>query len=263
MDQGITEEDLRNELENMGYSGIPNDLFMQFKRDLDRLISEDQLHSVESILDTPQLNGSETQALNTYKNSSYLNEFHLNLDVNPKIQDHKGSAQPILTETLSNTSNRVIKRKTLKHHSNGKPFIEESSFTSTISDDGGHLLEQNLGKKYNKPLYDKRKSRSTGNLFDNSKKKLPTVLPMVAYGSKQCDPVSRYHQYRKYWESHKTPCEKGHKNLRWNIREQMLDYDPIAEFSLKQMPNIFHIPKERRSNLYKWNSCSNLNDRFS
>lgn len=39
------------------------------------------------------------------------------------------------------------------------------------------------------------------------------------------DPVSRYAEYSKAWRNQKAPGEKAHKELRWQIRGQMLARD--------------------------------------
>ncbi|XP_077521726.1 uncharacterized protein LOC144132884 [Amblyomma americanum] len=46
-------------------------------------------------------------------------------------------------------------------------------------------------------------------------------------GPGKCDPVTRYHEYKAFWERHKAPGEKAHKQLRWNMRAQMLRRDDV------------------------------------
>lgn len=47
-------------------------------------------------------------------------------------------------------------------------------------------------------------------------------------GPHKCDPVTRYHEYKAFWERHKAPGEKAHKQLRWNVRAQMLRRDDVV-----------------------------------
>ena len=46
---------------------------------------------------------------------------------------------------------------------------------------------------------------------------------------RKSDPVARYQEFRKSWEQQRAPGEKNHKNLRWNVREQMLAQDVVYE----------------------------------
>ena len=46
---------------------------------------------------------------------------------------------------------------------------------------------------------------------------------------RKSDPVSRYQEFRKSWDQQRAPGEKNHKNLRWNVREQMLAQDVVYE----------------------------------
>lgn len=52
-------------------------------------------------------------------------------------------------------------------------------------------------------------------------------------GPHKCDPVTRYHEYKAFWERHKAPGEKAHKQLRWNVRAQMLQRDDVVAVSLQ------------------------------
>ena len=46
---------------------------------------------------------------------------------------------------------------------------------------------------------------------------------------RKSDPVARYQEFRKSWDQQRAPGEKNHKNLRWNVREQMLAQDIVYE----------------------------------
>lgn len=40
---------------------------------------------------------------------------------------------------------------------------------------------------------------------------------------KQMDPVSLHQYYQTEWQNHKAPGEKNHDQLRWRIRQMMID----------------------------------------
>jgi len=46
---------------------------------------------------------------------------------------------------------------------------------------------------------------------------------------RKTDPVARFQQFQQSWAAQKAPGEKNHKNLRWNVREQMLAQDVVYE----------------------------------
>lgn len=46
------------------------------------------------------------------------------------------------------------------------------------------------------------------------------------------NPVSKYHEYAKLWTKQKAPGEKNHKDLRWSIREKMLEKHIIVKVIL-------------------------------
>ena len=47
--------------------------------------------------------------------------------------------------------------------------------------------------------------------------------------SLKSNPVNRYHEYRKLWNRQKGPGEKKHSDLRWSIREQMLEARDVTD----------------------------------
>lgn len=57
----------------------------------------------------------------------------------------------------------------------------------------------------------------------------PESKPIQSRYAQKSDPVSRYQQYQAKWRKSKVPEEKKHKELRWNIREQMLYKDIVYE----------------------------------
>jgi hypothetical protein len=45
----------------------------------------------------------------------------------------------------------------------------------------------------------------------------------------KANPVKKYQDYQKMWNRHKMPGEKKHSDLRWSIREQMLEKHVIVK----------------------------------
>jgi hypothetical protein len=51
--------------------------------------------------------------------------------------------------------------------------------------------------------------------------------------SVKANPVKKYQDYQKMWNRHKVPGEKKHSDLRWSIREQMLEKHVIVKVNIK------------------------------
>lgn len=71
---------------------------------------------------------------------------------------------------------------------------------------------------------------------------------------KKHDPVSAYHKYKTSWMTNKAPGEKNHKNLRWAVREQMLQHDEIIEKkpAKSHAPNKYIIPSDKKRDDLRW-----------
>ncbi|XP_067901427.1 centriolar and ciliogenesis-associated protein HYSL1 isoform X2 [Heterodontus francisci] len=70
---------------------------------------------------------------------------------------------------------------------------------------------------------------------------------------KKNDPVAKYFEYKRNWETFKAPGEKDRKELRWGIREQMLYKNQLP---LKPqhiyVPNDYVVPTEKKRSALRW-----------
>ncbi|KAK3093782.1 hypothetical protein FSP39_020139 [Pinctada imbricata] len=71
---------------------------------------------------------------------------------------------------------------------------------------------------------------------------------------RKSDPVARFQQFRQSWSMQKVPGEKNHKQLRWNIREQMLSQDQVIEKKAPKsyIPNSYVVPTEKKRKNLRW-----------
>ncbi|KAL3205198.1 hypothetical protein MRX96_011103 [Rhipicephalus microplus] len=141
---------------------------------------------------------------------------------------------------------RVLHRKVLRCF-NGHAYISERSTLSSDSRDlAGSVLES---FKENYSHLDGALAKKSASLpplkgepFQKDRIKPPkaTMLSLLKVsgtkvmwnrGPHKCDPVTRYHEYKAFWERHKAPGEKAHKQLRWNVRAQMLRRDDVVACS--------------------------------
>uniref|UniRef100_G3MKV5 Centriolar and ciliogenesis-associated protein HYLS1 C-terminal domain-containing protein n=1 Tax=Amblyomma maculatum TaxID=34609 RepID=G3MKV5_AMBMU len=151
---------------------------------------------------------------------------------------------------------RVLHRKVLRC-CNGHAYITERSTLSTDSQELADSVLESF-KENSTDLYDTVTGKPrTAPLppFKGEPIQKDLIKPPVASvhsllkvsGTKvtwkrvpgKCDPVTRYHEYKAFWERHKAPGEKAHKQLRWNMRAQMLQRDDVLAGSWQPA-----IPKE-------------------
>lgn len=143
---------------------------------------------------------------------------------------------------------RLLHRKVLRC-CNGHAYISERSTLSTDSQEltGSVLesfkenysnLEDTLPKRQKPATLPPLKGKPIQK--DLIKPQKGTMLSLLKVsgtkvtwnrGPHKCDPVTRYHEYKAFWERHKAPGEKAHKQLRWNVRAQMLQRDDVVACS--------------------------------
>ncbi len=71
--------------------------------------------------------------------------------------------------------------------------------------------------------------------------------------------MSLYHEYAKKWSKQKAPGEKSHKDLRWAIREKMLDKHVIVkQQQIIQPINNYKVPTDKKRQELRWNIRSAL-----
>lgn len=150
--------------------------------------------------------------------------------------------------SLDGPAPRVLHRKVLRCF-NGHAYISERSTLSTDSHDITGSVLENLKENYShldNTLQTRLKPTTLPPLKgepiqkDHIKPPKATMLSLLKVsgtkvkwnrGPHKCDPVTRYHEYKAFWERHKAPGEKAHKQLRWNVRAQMLQRDDVVACS--------------------------------
>lgn len=77
------------------------------------------------------------------------------------------------------------------------------------------------------------------------------------------NPVNKYHEYKKLWTKQKGPGEKSHADLRWSIREQMLEKHVVVKKQPKVfVPNSYLIPTDKKRQNLRWAVRSALANPF-
>lgn len=180
----------------------------------------------------------------------------------PNDPDHSGSKSSCYSTPAGNASRnevsttstsssdsvlgepRVMHRKVLRCR-NGHAYISEHSTISADSSESVAGLHPSF--KENSSLYrtlprtavkpPPEAVQGQPILKDTLQPRRASILSLLqSSGNKvewergrgKCDPVTRYHEYRAAWERHRAPGEKAHKQLRWNVRAQMMRRDDVV-----------------------------------
>lgn len=204
-------------------------------------------------------------------------------DISQMQSENSGTSSP---ETFpENTRKPIIKRKVLRKKNGQLHVCDESTFTETDSDAGSELGQKIskfdvlrnkaesdteseeffglLGRRPNSTQTFFAKNLWNENLLGGEGYSCPSnapksfIRPVMDHphtrNLKKTDPVAKYFEYKRNWDTFKTPGEKDRKELRWGIREQML-YK--SQLPLKPqhiyVPNNYVVPTEKKRSALRW-----------
>ncbi|XP_041073059.1 hydrolethalus syndrome protein 1 homolog [Carcharodon carcharias] len=112
-----------------------------------------------------------------------------------------------------------------------QPFFTRDLWSSRPGGTEGFCCISNAPKSFIRPLMDHPHTRNI----------------------KKSDPVAKYFEYKRNWETFKAPGEKDRKELRWGIREQMFYKNQLP---LKPqhiyVPNNYVVPTEKKRSALRW-----------
>lgn len=179
-------------------------------------------------------------------------------DVNHSQLSHRDD----VSETDS--ERRMVKRKVLRKEKDGTRRIDESmteSETGSLMDINERLKE--LGIYDSVDFFNRKRPQSAPNappyrLAPDDPRPASVILRKTEHphtkNIRKSDPVARFQEFRKSWDQQKAPGEKNHKNLRWNVREQMLAQDVVYEKKPQRVfvPNKYTVPSDKKRNALRW-----------
>ncbi|KAL3873367.1 hypothetical protein ACJMK2_036497 [Sinanodonta woodiana] len=172
-----------------------------------------------------------------------------------------------LRDDISDTDSerRLVKRKVLRREKDGSKRIDESyteSETGSIVDINERL--QQLGIADSVDFFDRGKSQQSSRdeppyrLSPDDPRPASVILRQSEHphtkNLRKSDPVARYQQFRQSWMQQLAPGEKFHKQLRWNVREQMLAQDMVYEKKPHRVyiPNSYKVPSDKKRQALRW-----------
>lgn len=164
----------------------------------------------------------------------------------------------------TDSERRMMKRKVLRKEKDGSKRIDETITDSDISSlmDINERLRE-LGIADHVDFFDRKrpqtaKSEPPYRLAPDDPRPASVILRKPEHphtrNIKKSDPVARYQQFRQSWQAQRAPGEKNHKNLRWNVREQMLAQDVVYEKKPHRVfvPNKYQIPSDKKRQDLRW-----------
>ncbi|XP_053402266.1 centriolar and ciliogenesis-associated protein HYSL1-like isoform X2 [Mercenaria mercenaria] len=164
----------------------------------------------------------------------------------------------------ADSERRMMKRKVLRKEKDGSKRIDESmseSDFSSLMDINERLRELGIADRVE--LFDRKRPQSAQTqppyrLAPDDPRPASVILRRPEHphtrNIKKSDPVARYQQFRQSWQVQRAPGEKNHKNLRWNVREQMLAQDIVYEKKHHRVfvPNKYKIPSDKKRQDLRW-----------
>ncbi|KAK7068918.1 hypothetical protein SK128_028614 [Halocaridina rubra] len=235
----ITENEVRAELEQMGFTNVPDDMVESFRKDLLKMIKSD-LKKLKKDREKGQSREDSSFLSNgpqPVRRSDIFPETSTPLLVGPTTSVSKKLPGAWHSEGESGYSDK----ESVPSHSSYDAEEEESDLTSdnVKKPPNANVCERDthstaLSKQATKVVEvkerDKLATNGTVQKPSSSKEKDKTSTlkrrifkpkkTLPSYPSRN-DPVSLYHYYRAHWDKHKVPGEDPRSKLRWEVRTKL------------------------------------------
>ncbi|XP_067901424.1 centriolar and ciliogenesis-associated protein HYSL1 isoform X1 [Heterodontus francisci] len=167
---------------------------------------------------------------------------------------HLNKRQKEVFDAVSELGQRISRFQTLSNEAESDTESEELSSTP----DTGNLTRRpnSVQPFITRDLWSHRPAGSESyGYISNAPKSF--IRPLMDHphtrNIKKNDPVAKYFEYKRNWETFKAPGEKDRKELRWGIREQMLYKNQLP---LKPqhiyVPNDYVVPTEKKRSALRW-----------
>ncbi|KAE8578680.1 hypothetical protein XENTR_v10023725 [Xenopus tropicalis] len=255
----VSEEELRHELSLLGFSYVPRQRLLEFKKDLERLMNQG------GVAASPETSRLENETIEETTNTTAPPPAESN------AWHHQASAWPTTTATSSTewgnqqrsqdsyTKHTVslggntlptkkapqITRKVLRRKSDGQTHVSDESFlyseTETEEGDSGSSIVD-------------FRSESSGRSSASCIKSFirPPPYSLLDQYRQRSDPVGRYQEYKQKWDALQVALERSRKELRWGIREQMMSAPPQPAPRSVPPPNTYVIPTDKKRYALRW-----------
>ncbi|UJR28435.1 hypothetical protein I4U23_009675 [Adineta vaga] len=275
-------EQIRLELARLGYNSLSKQTLLKFQNDLEDLAQNDQnQNSRESKRSIVQQQSNVDFTM--HQPSSSDNDFNRN---EPDDDDDE-SLDETNTPTISSyhprmndddnrsdtSSQRIIKRKVLRHY-NGRATVCDESRSET----GSVLDSRDVSYVHDLPNQQKqvrRRIESASDIdnhstYSDDTRSTASVLPVKSFirpstastaslrrsrsfSNNRIDTVHLHSYYQQQWAMQRAPGEKSHQSLRWAIRDQLLQKDVPAKRKSAPRVNNYVVPTAKKRSALRWN----------
>ncbi|KAG7485875.1 hypothetical protein JOB18_020233 [Solea senegalensis] len=241
-------------------------------------------------------NGRQQEYTDSYAQHSVAPKLQLPAGAPSRLQlepDPEDTLQPPLTDSYTSSPDYrgrcLIKRKVLRKHK-GQSLVCDESFYSEYSDTVScleeRLAEVDLSTSPQRDLetehedvvsqrdtlsseadgislsafesYIRGMTQAEGDGHFRPKPK-SFIRPVMSQQSvKKTDPVSKYFQYKQFWEMYKLPGERDRKDLRWEIKERLAYQPPPPKPRRVLVPNTYVVPTEKKRSALRWEVRNDL-----
>ncbi|XP_063287008.1 centriolar and ciliogenesis-associated protein HYLS1 [Pelobates fuscus] len=233
----ISEEELQRELSFLGYPQVPQEVILKFKEDLVRLMrkgitdisrSSKETDPVSKPLKERSLAGWATpSSFSSLDNVGHYSKHNVNVG---------GRGLGILRTT------QPLTRKVLRRTSNGQIQVtDESSMFSESEERDSQISEGPSAETCHQPSADYTKSFIR-----------PPSYSLLDQYRQRSDPVGRYQEYKQSWDAIQRALERSRKDLRWEIREQMICAPPQPLPRPLPAINTYVVPTEKKRYGLRW-----------
>ncbi|XP_072120985.1 centriolar and ciliogenesis-associated protein HYSL1 isoform X1 [Mobula birostris] len=139
--------------------------------------------------------------------------------------------QPLSNIAESDTESEEFSSVLGRRPNSAQPFFTKDLWTQKLIGGEGYSCLSNAPKSFIRPIMDHPHTRNL----------------------KKTDPVAKYFEYKRNWETFKTPGEKDRKELRWGIREQMLYKSQLPQKPQHiYVPNNYIVPTDKKRSALRW-----------
>ncbi|CAF3012857.1 unnamed protein product [Rotaria sp. Silwood2] len=277
-------EEIRRELARLGYDGLSKQTLLKFQHDLEDLAQNEKnqdSHEVKRSVARQQSNVDFTIHQPIPSDDEY-NRNEPNDDTSESLDETntptmssfhyrpKNNEDDNRSET---SSQRVIKRKVLRHY-NGKATVcdESRSETGSVLDsrDTSYLNDLHYQHKRGRRRIESASEIDNQSTYSDDTRSISSIHPVKSFirpstattaslrrsrsfSNNNIDSVQLYSYYRQQWASQRAPGEKSHQSLRWAIRDQLLQKDvPVKRKSTPRVNN-YIVPTAKKRSALRWN----------
>ncbi|XP_072032744.1 centriolar and ciliogenesis-associated protein HYLS1-like [Amphiura filiformis] len=183
-----------------------------------------------------------------------------------KVLRKKGGHSQVFDESITESETDDISYLNDRFHGISIPGEDDEDTASVVTDsDTSSIHVTHHGPSRRRPvsasaLYAHRPSGDEDTVF---KPHLPrsfirpdSAQPKSKYRhDPKTDPVSRHQMYQAAWNAKKAPGEKSRKDLRWNVREQMMYKHELPKPQNQPrvyVPNTYKVPTDKKRQALRW-----------